>query len=95
MNDLAPLLEKTLHEEIPLTLEIGITVTSACPQLIELAAPLSHNINHKCTATAAGGKTEQLRQLVRGGGAGGVEYGVCAAKRSRPARAYCDSGRAD
>jgi thioesterase domain-containing protein len=50
MSVLAPLLEKTLHEEIPLTREIGIAVTSASPQLIELAAPLAPNINHKCTA---------------------------------------------
>jgi thioesterase domain-containing protein len=50
MSQLAALLEKTLHEEIPLTREIGIVVTSASPQLIELTAPLAPNINHKCTA---------------------------------------------
>ncbi|WP_373975669.1 thioesterase domain-containing protein [Chitinibacter sp. SCUT-21] len=50
MSELKSLLEKTLYEEIPLTREIGIVVTSASPQLIELAAPLAPNINHKCTA---------------------------------------------
>ena len=50
MNELATLLKKTLHEEIPLTREIGIDVIEATPQRIELSAPLSPNINHKCTA---------------------------------------------
>nr|WP_314901124.1 YiiD C-terminal domain-containing protein [uncultured Deefgea sp.] len=50
MNELAWLLQKTLHEEIPLTREIGISVITASPQFVELSAPLSPNINHKCTA---------------------------------------------
>ncbi len=50
LTELATLLEKTLHEEIPLTREIGVEVVAASPQRIELAAPLSPNINHKCTA---------------------------------------------
>ncbi|QLG87443.1 YiiD C-terminal domain-containing protein [Chitinibacter bivalviorum] len=50
MSELKNLLEKTLHVEIPLTREIGISVISASTQLVELAAPLSPNINHKCTA---------------------------------------------
>ena len=50
MIELATLLEKTLHEEIPLTREIGIQVAVATPDLVQLSAPLSPNINHKCTA---------------------------------------------
>ncbi|WP_288843263.1 YiiD C-terminal domain-containing protein [uncultured Deefgea sp.] len=50
MSELAPLLEKTLHEEIPLTREIGIQVVHATTQRVQLNAPLSPNINHKCTA---------------------------------------------
>ena len=50
MSELAPLLEKTLHEEIPLTREIGIQVVHATTQQVQLNAPLSPNINHKCTA---------------------------------------------
>ncbi len=50
MDELATLLEKTLHEEIPLTHEIGIQVVVATPELVQLSAPLSPNINHKCTA---------------------------------------------
>ncbi|WP_027467321.1 YiiD C-terminal domain-containing protein [Deefgea rivuli] len=50
MDELAKLLEKTLHEEIPLTRDIGIEVAHATPQRVRLNAPLSPNINHKCTA---------------------------------------------
>lgn len=50
MNELALLLQKTLHEEIPLTRDIGIQVIEATPQRVQLSAPLSPNINHKCTA---------------------------------------------
>ncbi|QLI82827.1 YiiD C-terminal domain-containing protein [Chitinibacter fontanus] len=50
MSELKSLLKKTLHEEIPLTREICISVITASPQLIELSAPLAPNINHKCTA---------------------------------------------
>ncbi|WP_273430230.1 YiiD C-terminal domain-containing protein [Chitinibacter tainanensis] len=49
-DNLPALLARTLHEEIPLTREIGLSVASASPHLIELAAPLAPNINHKCTA---------------------------------------------
>ncbi|WP_047396705.1 YiiD C-terminal domain-containing protein [Chitinibacter sp. ZOR0017] len=49
-DNLPALLARTLHEEIPLTREIGLSVSSASQQCIELSAPLAPNINHKCTA---------------------------------------------
>lgn len=39
-----------MHHEIPLSLEMGITVTSYNGTHLQLSAPLAPNINHKCTA---------------------------------------------
>lgn len=44
------LLEQTLHEEIPITKEMGIEVRYAELSKVVLSAPLSRNINHKSTA---------------------------------------------
>ena len=43
-------LQHTLHHEIPLTRDMGITVASYDGKLLQLRAPLAPNINHKCTA---------------------------------------------
>jgi thioesterase domain-containing protein len=43
-------LQHTLHDEIPLTRDMGITVASYDGKLLQLKAPLAPNINHKCTA---------------------------------------------
>lgn len=45
-----PLLQQTLHHEIPLTRAIGLSVAAATPESVTLQAPLQANINHKCTA---------------------------------------------
>ena len=43
-------LQSILHNEIPLTQAIGISVTHCDSTRVELTAPLEPNINHKCTA---------------------------------------------
>lgn len=43
-------LEQTLHREIPIAHEMGITVSAYDGKQLRLAAPLAPNINHKCTA---------------------------------------------
>ncbi|WP_211234049.1 YiiD C-terminal domain-containing protein [Chitinilyticum litopenaei] len=57
----AQALEQLLHEEIPLTRALGLTVTQAAPARVCLAAPLAPNINHK--ATAFGGSLYALAVL--------------------------------
>jgi thioesterase domain-containing protein len=47
---LAESLQQTLHHEIPLTRAMGISVPYYDGQLLQLAAPLGPNINHKSTA---------------------------------------------
>lgn len=46
----AAALERTLHSEIPLSQAMGIRVTAYDGTSLKLAAPLTPNINHKCTA---------------------------------------------
>ncbi len=46
----ASLLERTLHDEIPLSQAIGIRVAGYDGARLQLSAPLAPNINHKCTA---------------------------------------------
>ncbi len=48
-QSLRALLQRTLHEEIPLSRVIGIRVAEVTPDSVTLAAPLDANINHKCT----------------------------------------------
>ena len=43
-------LEAVLHEEIPLTRAMGLTVSEVSEGAISLQAPLQPNINHKSTA---------------------------------------------
>ncbi|GJM04416.1 MAG: hypothetical protein DHS20C09_04070 [marine bacterium B5-7] len=43
-------LQEVLHSEIPLTKEIGITVSEYTGDSLTLQAPLENNLNHKCTA---------------------------------------------
>ena len=43
-------LQSVLHQEIPLTVAMGINVTHCSQEKVELSAPLEPNINHKCTA---------------------------------------------
>ncbi len=43
-------LQTVLHNEIPLTKIMGISVTHCDQNKVELRAPLTPNINHKCTA---------------------------------------------
>lgn len=43
-------LERTLHEEIPLSRAMGIRVSAYDGASLRLGAPLEPNINHKCTA---------------------------------------------
>lgn len=50
VNTLAARLEYTLHQEIPLSREMGIAVTGYDGKRLTLSAPLAPNINHKCTA---------------------------------------------
>ncbi len=45
-------LEETLHHEIPLTRQLGVTVESYDGARLRLRAPLAPNINHKDTAFA-------------------------------------------
>jgi thioesterase domain-containing protein len=50
MKDTAARLQQTLHDDIPLTREMGITVAAYDGMQLRLAAPLAPNLNHKCTA---------------------------------------------
>lgn len=45
-------LERTLHEDIPITKQLGITVLRYEADTLALTAPLDANINHKGTAFA-------------------------------------------
>jgi thioesterase domain-containing protein len=45
-------LEQTLHDEIPITKQLGITVLCYKEATLALSAPLEANINHKGTAFA-------------------------------------------
>lgn len=46
----AAALERTLHDEIPLSRAMGIRVAAYDGIKLQLTAPLAPNINHKCTA---------------------------------------------
>jgi thioesterase domain-containing protein len=54
-------LQQTLHHEIPLSREMGISVVFYSGDQLVLAAPLKPNINHK--ATAFGGSLYSLAVL--------------------------------
>jgi thioesterase domain-containing protein len=52
MRDLTQTLEATLHSDIPITKQLGISVLHYEAETLALAAPLETNINHKGTAFA-------------------------------------------
>ena len=54
-------LERYLHEHIPLSRAIAVTVVAATPQEVCLAAPLGPNINHR--DTVFGGSAAALAML--------------------------------
>ena len=54
-------LERYLHETIPLTAAMGVTVRAEGPRRVVLAAPLAPNVNHK--QTAFGGSVAALATL--------------------------------
>jgi thioesterase domain-containing protein len=46
------ILQRTLYEELPITLHLGVRVVHLEPERLILAAPLAENRNHKGTAFA-------------------------------------------
>ena len=55
------LLERYLHEQIPLSAAMGVRVRLATPQRVRLTAPLAPNVNH--TDTVFGGSAAALATL--------------------------------
>ncbi|HJS90360.1 MAG TPA: YiiD C-terminal domain-containing protein [Steroidobacteraceae bacterium] len=55
------LLERYLHEQIPLSLAMGVRVSIATPEQVQLSAPLAPNINH--SETLFGGSAAALATL--------------------------------
>ena len=49
MTDTTGDVERYLHEHIPISLAMGVTVARADADAVELRAPLSPNINHRST----------------------------------------------
>lgn len=55
------LLERYLHEQIPLSLAMGVRVSTASPEQVQLSAPLAPNVNH--SETVFGGSAAALATL--------------------------------
>jgi thioesterase domain-containing protein len=55
------LLERYLHQQIPLSAAMGVRVRTAGPQRVQLAAPLAPNVNHN--ETVFGGSAAALATL--------------------------------
>ena len=55
------LLGRYLHEQIPLSAAMGVRVTMATPERVQLAAPLGPNVNHN--DTVFGGSAAALATL--------------------------------
>lgn len=55
------LLERYLHEQIPLSAAMGVRVRTATPDRVQLAAPLGPNLNHN--ETVFGGSAAALATL--------------------------------
>lgn len=55
------LLERYLHEQIPLSAAMGVRVRMATPERVQLAAPLTPNLNHN--ETVFGGSAAALATL--------------------------------
>jgi thioesterase domain-containing protein len=60
-SDAETLLERYLHQQIPLSVAMGVRVRMATPERVQLAAPLAPNINHN--ETAFGGSAAALATL--------------------------------
>ena len=54
-------LERYLHQQIPLSAAMGVRVTMATPERVQLAAPLAPNVNHN--ETVFGGSAAALATL--------------------------------
>ena len=59
------LLERYLHEQIPLSAAMGVRVKTAVPEEVQLAAPLGPNVNHN--ETVFGGSAAALATLAAWG----------------------------
>jgi thioesterase domain-containing protein len=59
--DAEMLLERYLHQQIPLSLAMGVRVKMATPERVQLAVPLALNVNHN--ETAFGGSAAALATL--------------------------------
>jgi len=59
--DTETLLERYLHQQIPLSVAMGVRVRVATPELVQLSVPLAPNINHN--ETAFGGSAASLATL--------------------------------
>ena len=59
--DPAALLERYLHQQIPLSAAMGVRVSVATPQRVLLSVPLAPNVNHN--DTAFGGSAAALATL--------------------------------
>ena len=59
------LLERYLHEQIPLSAAMGVRVKTAMPEQVQLAAPLGPNVNHN--ETVFGGSAAALATLAAWG----------------------------
>lgn len=55
------MLERYLHEQIPLSSAMGVRVRMATPERVQLAAPLAPNVNH--ADTVFGGSAAALATL--------------------------------
>ena len=55
------LLERYLHQQIPLSAAMGVRVGMATPERVQLAAPLAPNVNHN--ETVFGGSAAALATL--------------------------------
>jgi thioesterase domain-containing protein len=55
------LLERYLHEQIPLSVAMGVRVSMATPEQVRLRAPLAPNVNH--SETLFGGSAAALATL--------------------------------
>jgi thioesterase domain-containing protein len=60
-SDAETLLERYLHQQIPLSVAMGVRVRMATAERVQLAAPLAPNINHN--ETAFGGSAAALATL--------------------------------
>ncbi len=60
-RDAEKLLERYLHQQIPLSAAMGVRVKMATPEQVQLAAPLAPNVNHH--ETVFGGSAAALATL--------------------------------